>query len=295
MWSTLLLLACTAPDSDTRSPAETTDSTGPTDTAGTDTTETTTTEPELPYSGGTCPTLTAGVNDGFVSGNDDDRTFRVLLPENPTGAGVVFAWHWLGGNARQIEQYMGLDAWADDRGFIVISPDASGDQDYEWDFGDGPEGNPDALFFDDLVACSAATWGVDRDNLHAVGMSAGGLWTTWLTIYRADVLATTAPLSGGTSFYVSPAQPIPVLLTWGGPTDTYSGYSFETASETMSEGLRDDGHFVVECVHDGGHTIPSEATDYVGQFFSDHRRGVSPEPYLDGLPASFPDWCRIPG
>lgn len=283
-----LLLACTSPTAPTDDSAPAADS-GST-LGGTTTTPTV---PALSYSGGACPTLTEGVNEAFVSGADS-RTFRVLLPEEPQGAGVIFAWHWLGGSARDIERYMGLDAWADDLGFIVISPDASGDQDYEWDFTEGPDGNPDALFFDDLVACSEATWGADLGRLYAMGMSAGGLWTTWLTIYRADVLAATAPLSGGTSYYVSPAAPIPVLLTWGGPTDTYGGYSFETASETMSAGLRADGHFVVECVHDGGHTIPPEATDYVGRFFADHPGGVSPEPYLGGLPTDFPDWCRIP-
>lgn len=286
MWS--LLLACVSPPVEAVPAPSDVPTTLPD--SGPDTTETA----GLPYSGGTCPVLQEGVNAGFRSG-EAERKFRVILPPEPEGAGVIFAWHWLGGSSRQIVEYMGLDVWAQDLGFIVIAPDASGDEDYEWAFLDGPEDNPDALFFDDMRACAAATWGVDLDRIHAMGMSAGGVWTTWLTFYRSDVLATTAPLSGGTSVYTSPERPIPVLLTWGGPTDIYEGYSFDEASRTMSEGLQGDGHFVVECVHDGGHSIPPEATDYLGRFFVDHPAGVAPEPYTDGLPAAFPDWCSVPG
>lgn len=283
----LLALACTSPSDDTALPGDDT-----ADTADTADTGEPTVEPP-PYSGGTCPTLQEGTNRNFASG-DAERKFEVVLPANPDGAPVVFAWHWLGGNARQIVSTMDLERWADELGFVIVAPDSSGENPYEWDFLSGPDGNADGLFFDDLVACVYSTWNVDLANLHATGMSAGGLWTTWLTLYKADVLASTAPMSGGVTAYVSPARPIPVLVTWGGPTDIYQGFSFDDASQTFSAGLQGDGHFVAECVHDGGHTIPAEAPEYIGTWFADHPGFVEPDPYAEGLPGTFPDWCGIP-
>lgn len=292
----LLLLACQPADPKDDTGTETagdtaTDSGGDSDTSG-DTSHDS--GGETPgYSGGTCPVLQDGVNRGFVSG-DQERTFKVILPAEPEGAPVVFAWHWLGGSAREIVSVMDLERWPTEYGFIVVAPDSSGEEDYEWDFLHGPTGNADSRFFDDLVACVDATWHVDRDRLYATGMSAGGLWTTWLTIYKADVLSGTAPLSGGTDIYVSPSDPIPVLLTWGGENDLYNGYSFQDATLTFAAGLEADGHFVALCDHGNGHTIPPEATDYVPRFFADHPRGVDPEPYAGGLPAAFPEWCGLP-
>ena len=97
-----------------------------------------------------------------------------------------------------------------------------------------------------------------------------------------------------TEYYLSPAEPIPVLLTWGGPTDTYGSFSFHDANEEFSTELRADGHFVTECEHTGGHTWPTGAAEYTWQFFADHPKGVESEPYADGLPASFPSFCEIP-
>lgn len=279
-----LLLAC-APDD--AAPDDTGASAGDTGAASSDLTPPT-------YSGGDCPALADGAMD-FVSG-DDTRRVKIRLPADPTGAPVLFAWHWLGGSAGEIIRIMDLDALAQAEGIIVIAPESRDDEAYEWAFLDNSEDNPDALFFRDLLSCAHATWGVDLDRVHATGMSAGGLWTTWLTMYQAEWLASTAPLSGGTleGSYESPEWALPVLLTWGGPTDTYQTLSFDDANQYFSAELQDDGHFVAECVHDGGHTIPNGATAWVWQFLADHPRDAATEPYADGLPQGFPDWCALP-
>ena len=85
-----------------------------------------------------------------------------------------------------------------------------------------------------------------------------------------------------------------MLLTWGGPTDVYQTLSFDDANQYFSSELQDDGSFVVECVHDGGHTIPDGATEYVWRFLADHPRDLAAEPYADGLPDTFPEWCALP-
>ncbi len=245
------------------------------------------------YSKGDCPTLAAGRND-FATGDDSYRV-ELILPEDPVGAPVVFAWHWLGGSASQAIRSMSLQDFVDGSGVIVVAPDSAGYQ-YEWHFLDDPDGNPDLLLFDDLLGCLWRQYDVDLERVHAVGMSAGGLWTSYLTLHRAQWLASTAPLSGGaqTGSYSTPAEPLPVLMTWGGPSDLYGPLSFDETSRYMVEQLRADGSFVVECEHDRGHTLPPGGLDYAYRFLLDHPRGIQPEPYADGLPEGFPSFCRQP-
>ncbi len=245
------------------------------------------------YSGGDCPALSEGVLD-FVSG-DRAYSVEVVLPEQPEGAPILFAWHWLGGSASDILRYLELRSLAEAEGVVVIAPDSDGYM-YEWRFSMPPEDNPDLLLFEDLLACAHAQWSVDLGRVHATGMSAGGLWSSYLTVHASQWLASTAPLSGGADAlsYSTPEEPIPVMLTWGGEGDSYQGYSFHDATLYFSEALRGDGHFVVECEHTRGHTLPPWGFDYVWRFLSAHPKDLEPSPWLEGLPEDLPDGCRIP-
>ncbi len=246
------------------------------------------------YSLGTCPDLDDGVISDFATGDTDYRV-KIVLPPDPVGAPVIFAWHWLGGSSGDIVRTMDLDDLAEDEGVIIIAPDSDGSA-YEWHFLDGPDGNPDLLLFEDLLSCIWQQYDVDLDRIYSLGMSAGGLMTTYVTMHEAQWLAATAPFSGGTidGFYDTPERPLPILLTWGGASDTYSTLSFDDTSQHFSSNVQADGSFVVECVHSGGHTIPNGATDYAWEFFVDHPMGVDPEPYAQALPGDFPSWCSLP-
>jgi predicted esterase len=246
------------------------------------------------YSGGDCPVLEDGVNKKFLV-DGVERKFRLLLPENPIGAPVIFAWHWLGGTAQQVVNYMDYEQLVADEGVIVVAPTSDGSP-YEWHVSDQPDDNIDIVFFDDMVSCLYDQYQIDPNRIHATGMSAGGIWTTYLTIFRSNILASTAPLSGGVyaNAYVSPERALPVLVVWGGPNDTYGTFNFETASNGLSEGLRADGSFVVECVHDNGHSLPNQSGSFTWEFFKDHPYGVAPEPYADGLPPAMPNYCYLP-
>ena len=60
-------------------------------------------------------------------------------------------------------------------------------------------------------------------------MSAGGLWSTFLSMERSDALATAFIMSGGTGMgmaYKPLDHQMPVILAWGGPNDTYNTGSF---------------------------------------------------------------------
>lgn len=245
------------------------------------------------YSLGDCPTLDAGTH-AFATALGERRV-RIDLPEDPVGAPVVFVWHWLGGTADQSMSAMEFDQLPAEQGAIVIAPFSSGLQ-FEWAFLSPPEDNVDLQFFEDLLSCAWSTWDVDLDRVYTTGMSAGGLWTSYLLLHEAQWLAAAAPLSGGANSaqYVQPARRLPVLLTWGGPTDFAVGYDFNQANITLSGLLQDDEHWIGECVHDGGHVPPDGAKDYVWRFFEDHPQGIDPDPYADALPDSFPDFCALP-
>lgn len=249
--------------------------------------------PAPAYSLETCPLLEDG-GQAFPTG-DSSYDVRLYLPPDPQGAPVIFAWHWLGGTAAGIARTLGLDDLAEEQGVVVIAPESDGSP-YEWHFLDDPQDNPDLLLFEDLLACAHDQWAVDLDRIFTTGMSAGGLQATYLTMHRAEWLAASAPLSGGIieGFYATPAWPLPVLLTWGGPSDESNGLSFHDAALLFSQELQDDGSFVIECEHDLGHDIPDEAGAYVWRFFQDHPMSAVEEPYSSGLPGEFPSWCRVP-
>jgi len=219
------------------------------------------------------------------------RTLEVELPENPEGAPVLFAWHWWGGNATETLDWMGIRGLADE-GYIIVAPESAGSQ-FEWDFNDASDNNADLALFDAVLPCLWDQYQVDHNRVYSTGMSAGGLMTTWLTMHRSDVLAATAPFSGGAmgAFYTEPERDVPVLITWGGPSDTYAGYNFHTASMSFDQMLRDDGHFTIACEHSAGHLPPTEAVGMLATFFGDHRFD-SESPWLDGLPATLPSWCE---
>jgi hypothetical protein len=288
-----LLTACGEPEPDSfTSGADGADDTGAledTDGGGSDAVELLS-----EYSGGDCPVIVDGDNEGFLSGGVE-RALRVAMPDDPVGAGVAFSWHWLGGTGQQTLDWLPYDEQANADDVIVIAPDSAGSA-YEWLFTEEPEGNIDLILFDDVLTCLYEHYGVDLDRVYAYGMSAGGLMTSYLTIHRADQLAATAPLSGGSDqfSYETPAAQIPVLLTWGGPSDTYYTYSFDDASRYFSQALQDDGHFVIECIHDEGHNIPAESEDYLWPFLSAHTRDLQVEPFDEDLPDYFPEWCAVP-
>ncbi len=199
-----------------------------------------------------------------------EASVLVSLPAEPRGAPVVFVWHYLGGSAAEIVEWMGTDALVD-AGYVVIAPDSRGLAFTEWQVDGDPEENPDVALFDALAAQISAQYGTDDARVYATGFSAGGLFTSYLTMFRADALASTAPFSGGVPsyMYASPASKLPVMLTSGGSGDSYGGFDFSAASADFAAALVADGHEVVDCQHADGHWLPDDAAENVLGFFGD--------------------------
>jgi hypothetical protein len=89
-----------------------------------------------------------------------------------------------------------------------------------------------------------------------------------------------------------PTNKYAAMLFYGGPNDQVI-VDFGTATTQYHKTLTDQGHFSFICDHNQGHTVPIGGRASAWQFLQDHPFGVSPEPYLGGLPDGFPSYCTL--
>lgn len=285
------------------------------------------TPPPLPtYSHGTCPQLTGGPTEAtsltrnFPSGSDT-RAFHVVVPPSYDGTKpypVVFGWHWLNASGGSFIRSGELESATEQMHFIAILPeqleDSSGKKAYQfdWPFVETWGAPKELTFFDDMLACVAAQYKIDTSRVYGIGVSAGGLWVSYLsTTDRAKYFAAVESLSGGLGQdptgtwalkYTPQPNKFPTLVLWGGATD-WMILDFQQASKNYRDALRKDGHFVVQCTHASGHAMPpinapDGGTKFASmwQFMLDHPYGLPPgtSPYQQtGLPPVFPSWCSI--
>lgn len=269
--------------------------------------------PPLPaYSGGTCPTFVSGWNEGFTSGGNA-RRFIYVQPSDAAPDEVfpiIFLWHWLGGDPQDFFDKADLQNAADQLRFVAIVPDNKGDLLFKWPFTPvDPQWRMDEefLFFDDLLACAAQTVPIDVNCVSSAGVSAGALFTDQLASARGDHLASFISLSGGTSGLVRPwgGSPhiMPAMVLWGGPGDFCIAIDFQNTSHDLEMNLVADGHPVLECVHNCGHSEPPfeppypDATPFLGmwRFWLDHPYWLADgeSPWSAGVPDTTPQWCAM--
>lgn len=267
-------------------------------------------EPQPPapktYSGGVCPQLKEGKNTFMSDGRT--RSFELFLPDDPVGAPLLYVYQGQGGSPYDIAYYFGSDAATKDRGAIVVAPypclakdDDCYDMLFVWNYGSYSNSQADLTAFDDILACLDEQFDVDNSRVYTAGFSAGSLWNSFLTIHRGEYFAAVAIFSGGLGTVVAyeapPAYPMPALLAWGGDNDIYANgvVSFEKEMLHMSQLFQDNGHFVIECDHGLGHSVPWGAGEWAQQFLFAYTWGSDYNPFLkSGALANFPDYCLIP-
>lgn len=271
---------------------------------------------------GPCDALADGLNGDFdVAGTA--RSFHLDLPSGVDEGGpwaVVFAWHGLGDTAGNFRNLFAGLVDNPDMPFILVTPEdtdhpltipLAGTAPFDWDtfaVAEDGVGNLEVELFDAVLACLDARWGVDPEHVHTAGFSLGGVTSDMLATTRGEQLAAVATWSGG--YWNNPDNvglalgsvvswpelavdnPYPQLLVHGGPSDemdivqniyTMSFYEFALSDHAF---LRDAGHGVIVCEHQGGHTAPGNVSPAtVIEFFAAHPLGVGSSPWASEPPA----------
>jgi hypothetical protein len=260
------------------------------------------------YSGGACPAFVPGYNTGFTAGGLV-REFALIVPSDADDTAtypLVFAWYHIAGNAMDFVNEVDAQALADEARAIIVIPQDSGMFEAKWpstplDIG---QSGVDLAMFDDLYACIAQQYAINTNCVSSIGVSAGGLWTTYLATVRGQHLASNLTISGGHPTeivgpwwpFVSP-RPYAALVMWGGPTDML-GIDFNAASLNLVGELAGAGNFLLRCEHAGGHGVPApgdgDPLKTALHFVRNHPFWLAGESPLDmGLPDFYPSYCTV--
>jgi hypothetical protein len=158
---------------------------------------------------------------------------------------------------------------------------------------------------DVIVACAVKQLNIDTRRIYTGGCSAGGLQAGAMVHYRSSYIAAAMPVSGGTLLgrkvvvFGFPAAPfedpahIPAVITsHGSRTGDMVFVAFADTSADLDNAVAAEGAAAVDCDWGGLHCQPPpEVLAAQWQFLKAHPFGYDPDPYAEGLPASFPRTC----
>ncbi len=250
------------------------------------------------YSGGKCPKLVVGTNKMFSW--DKDRVFDLFAPTTKGNKkpGLLFMWHGLGDNKNNFGKAMGAQFHANELNVYVAVPQGAGSI-TGWGWTSDNTALADATFFDDMLNCLDDTFDYDNTRVYTTGFSAGALWSSYLVVKRSTFLAAAVLWSGGTGpkvyTYKRPKRKVPVLLNWGGTGDQAGVFvNFDVTTKDMIKNLVKDGHVVLSCNHNGGHTIPPGGPNYGMAYLKKHSWDTLTDSfYKGGDLTGFPNYCKL--
>ena len=229
------------------------------------------------------------------------REYIVTLPTNYASSKpykLIFAWHGLGGSAAQVAgtgggfgasyAYYGLQAMASNTVIFVsgqgLDPNDSG---AGW-----PNTNDqDIAFTRAMLQWLQSKYCIDDKHIFSVGMSYGGIMSDTVGCEMGDVVRAVTPMSGSGPYSFRGSKPcVGEVAVWmsHGNQDTTVPFEAGVASrnhwvaanhcgsDTKAVGPGtcveyqgcDTGYPVDWCEFDGGHTIPSFATQGIWSFLS---------------------------
>ena len=193
---------------------------------------------------------------------DLDRRYLVHVPPQydpaePTP--LVLAFHGGGANAANMAAFSGLDAKADEAGFIVVYPEGTGRLSRMLTFNAGDccghaatKNIDDIAFTRALLDDLATAANVDDRRVYATGMSNGAMMTYRLGSELSDRIAAIAPVAGHMGTHrCRPGRPVPVIH-FHGDADEFapfeggrgrglSGTDFQSVPRSVSAWVEVDG------------------------------------------------------
>jgi predicted esterase len=250
--------------------------------------------PRLPKGPASCPPIRSGT----LRFGDIDVQIRAGTPIPGKPGPLLIYWHGTGSSPSEINGMLhdALDEIPNAGGMIAAPASTSGrgrstvtDTWYDGDL--------DAI--DELVACAVAQQIVDPDRIYAAGCSSGAVQAGMMAFLRSEYLAAAMLNSGGIveSYALSEPTHVPAVITAHGSAQSdVVIVNFSEASQRLTKDIAAQTGFAVDCDHGGGHCgAPAELVNAQWQFLKAHTFGVRESPYVAGLPASFPSYCKIVG
>ena len=231
---------------------------------------------------------------------DLEREYILHVPSSYKGGDatpLVVNLHGHGSNAGQQAFYSGLPAKASEVGFIVLTPQGTGDEPH-WNFTTFESGAPDDVaFIKELLDTLDSELCIDPARVYATGISNGAAMSVTLACRLSDRIAAIAPVAGVFFFPGCPSTNLVSVIAFHGTDDklvpfegrpaarssvpvppieqsvqkwaTHNGCAEEPKSVRVTESVRlvryegcDEGAAVeLYVVEDGGHTWPGAAID----------------------------------
>jgi hypothetical protein len=253
------------------------------------------TDPVLPMAKGDCPMLVSGP----VTVMGVALQMKVGTKSTTQKGPIMIYWHGTGGNAALALAELPADATSEilASGGLIASME-SGGKGGAIDWGVFTQG--DFEIVDQVVACAGQQLNVDPRRIYTSGSSAGGLAAGTLAVMRSSYVAATNPNSGGVAPWpgnnvLSDPKHVPAALTMHGAMGVDQVViDFGQASIDLDNAIVAAGGFAVDCNHGGGHVAaPPDLKEAGWTFMKAHPFGTKPSPYAAGLPATFPNYCKI--
>jgi poly(3-hydroxybutyrate) depolymerase len=232
-----------------------------------------------------------------ASGNqtlDVGGTQREFIVKVPTGYDankpykLIFAWHGLGGTAAQIARsYYGLDSRSAGSTIFVAG---QGLETSSGGAGWPNTGGRDIAFVRAMLDYLNKSYCIDQKRIFSVGMSYGGIMSNTIGCQLGDIFRAIAPMSGSGPATYGGNKCVGQVAAW-----LSHGNQDNVVSFTSGQGSRDHwvqtnhcqttttptppancvayqgcdaGYPVTWCEFDGGHTVPSFASEGIWNFLS---------------------------
>jgi len=169
----------------------------------------------------TPPRLAPGDHELEVAVGRASRRYIVHIPAGaPPDPALVLVFHGGGGNPKQTQRYVAMDAVADREGFLTVYPYGSGrlrDHLLTWNAGTCcgyavSEAIDDVAFVRALLDDLAHRMRYDRARVYATGLSNGAMMSYRLAAELGDRIAAIAPVAGAMVLeHFAPQRPVPVM------------------------------------------------------------------------------------
>jgi polyhydroxybutyrate depolymerase len=186
---------------------------------------------------------TSGVTTQHLTVAGTDRQYLLSIPASyrkNTHAPLVLNFHGLGSDMQQQAIYSGLDQKAGAEGYVVITPDGSGDAIRRWV--PPPLPGPDVDFVKAILATTQRALCIDAKRVFATGISNGAIFSTALGCALPGRIAAIAPVAGvnGTKVCTAGTPPTAVLAFHGtaDPIVPYGGGAYFSGASGASAATR---------------------------------------------------------